>query len=273
VNKNIKDALLVPININYENVLEVDSLLNEWFGRTKKKENLAMFIRSLSILRQNFGDLIVQVGKPLSLKEFYDSHIDTDFDLNLIAIGELITDRLQESTSIMNSSLISIIFLTYKTDFLLPKFLKLVSLLNKTITNLGGTVNLNSNDESIIRSLSSFGFFEIDQSKNLLIFKNKQDLNNLFKLMYYKNISLYLFMKDAIILIILHMAAKKGVKYMSLDDLKVEFDFFSRYFKEETYKIDDFPNGIGSYVTENKLGIYNFSDSKVNLTDFYSRAN
>lgn len=255
--------MLVPININYENVLEIDSLLNEWFGRTKKKENLGMFIRSLSILRQNFGDIIVKLGKPVSLKEYYSAHPDVDFDLNLIDIGEKVADQLQESTIVMNTSLIAIIFSTYKMDLVIPKFTKLINWLSEMASELGGSVNIHSDDPSVLKSLSYYGFFEVDQAKNMINFKNKDDLHNLFKLMYYKNITFYLFVKDAIIVLILHLLLKKQPEGISFALLKSEYDVLAHLFKEETYKISDFESGFDPYIKANKLSIYSIQDDKV----------
>ncbi len=263
VNKNIKDALLIPININYENVLEIDSLLNEWFGRTKKKENLGMFIRSLSILRQNFGDIIVKLGKPISLNEYYTSHSDSDFDLNLIDIGEKVADQLQDSTIVMNTSLIAIIFSTYKTDLVIPKFSKLVSWLSEMIGVLGGSLNIHADEASVIKSLSYFGFFEVDQVKNMIVFKNKTDLHNLFKLMYYKNITFYLFVKDALIVLILHLHLKKQPGGIPLSQLQSEYTALANLIKEETYKTNDFESGFEAYIRSNKLAIYTIEGDKV----------
>ena len=257
----------MPININYENVLEVDSLLNEWFGRTKKKENLGMFIRSLSILRQNFGDIIVKLGKPVSLKEYYLAHADVDFDLNLIDIGEKVADQLQDSTIVMNTSLVGIIFSTYKMDLVIPKFTKLVSWLTEMVGDLGGSVNIHSDEASVLKSLSYYGFFEVDQTKNIVHFRHKDNLHNLFKLMYYKNITFYLFVKDAIIVLILHLLLKKQPEGIPLSQLKSEYDALADLFKEETYKISHFESGFESYIKANKLSIYSIQNDEVRLID------
>ena len=74
VRSYIKDpkrpVVFVPIYFGYEKLIEGDSFINEMGGGEKKSESLFGVIRSLKSLRENFGSVYVNIGKPIDLEPF-----------------------------------------------------------------------------------------------------------------------------------------------------------------------------------------------------------
>jgi glycerol-3-phosphate O-acyltransferase len=58
---------LVPVYIGYEKLVEAGSYLDELQGGQKRRESLGDLLRSIRLIRQNFGSVDVKVGQPLVL--------------------------------------------------------------------------------------------------------------------------------------------------------------------------------------------------------------
>lgn len=58
---------LVPVFFGYEKLIEASSYLNELEGSKKSKESFTDLLRSLRLIRQNFGKVTVNIGEPIAL--------------------------------------------------------------------------------------------------------------------------------------------------------------------------------------------------------------
>ena len=67
-----KPIAFVPVYIGYEKLMEGNSYIGEMHGRKKQKETVGGFLKSLSVLRQHFGQVHVSFGEPLRLTGFLD---------------------------------------------------------------------------------------------------------------------------------------------------------------------------------------------------------
>lgn len=65
-----KDIMLVPIAISYEQIVEADSLSSEKMGKQKKQESIWQLLRARLIFKRRYGEVVVNIGRPISLKEF-----------------------------------------------------------------------------------------------------------------------------------------------------------------------------------------------------------
>ena len=65
--------VFVPVYFGYEKLIEGDSFISELGGAEKKKETLAGLFRSIKSLRENFGKVYVNIGKPIPLDPLLDS--------------------------------------------------------------------------------------------------------------------------------------------------------------------------------------------------------
>lgn len=254
LNKSIKNAVLLPLTINYENVIEIDQLINEWFGRSKKKESLTQLIKAMGILRNNYGDIFVKIGQPIYLSTFTEKNQGENFDILLEKLADEVSSQLEENTLIMNTTLISIIFLLNKNDLIFSKFFKQMDMLVEIIKTLGGKINKNYDNELILKSCQYFSFLEVDLVQKMIVFKSKINTFSTFKLLYYKNFSFYLFVKDAIIVSVLKgLSSKNGI---SIIDLERHYEVYSDLFREETFKIKFIETKMIEYISHNNLGIY-----------------
>jgi glycerol-3-phosphate O-acyltransferase len=70
-----RPVIFVPVYIGYERVMEINSYVRELSGKPKEKESLWGFLRSLKVLRENFGHVHVNIGEPIPLTPLLDAHL------------------------------------------------------------------------------------------------------------------------------------------------------------------------------------------------------
>jgi|TARA_Y100000991_G_scaffold214634_2_gene202864 glycerol-3-phosphate O-acyltransferase len=75
-----KPLAFVPVYFGYEIVLEGSSYLSELRGADKKRESPLDILRSLKLIRKNFGELHVNFGTPIKLDEWLEQYQDSDSD-------------------------------------------------------------------------------------------------------------------------------------------------------------------------------------------------
>ena len=75
-----KPLAFVPVYFGYEIVLEGSSYLSELRGADKKSESIADILRSLKLIRKDFGELHVNFGAPIKLDEWLDNYQDSNSD-------------------------------------------------------------------------------------------------------------------------------------------------------------------------------------------------
>lgn len=69
-----KPVVFVPVYFGYERVAEGASYLDELSGKPKQKETFLGLIKSLKLLRQQFGKVYVNVGAPIYLDAMLDQY-------------------------------------------------------------------------------------------------------------------------------------------------------------------------------------------------------
>lgn len=74
VRSHERPLVFIPVYIGYEKLMEGSTYLAELHGRPKKSESLVGLLRAAKVLKQNFGRVHVNFGKPLALAEFLDAH-------------------------------------------------------------------------------------------------------------------------------------------------------------------------------------------------------
>jgi len=72
--KRLDEISFVPININYEKVIEDEAYTKEWLGDPKKKESLENLLKAAQILQHDFGRISFKVCEPISMKEYTEVH-------------------------------------------------------------------------------------------------------------------------------------------------------------------------------------------------------
>jgi len=69
-----RPVLFQPVYIGYEKLAEGKSYLGELSGQPKKKESWLGLIRSLRVLRNRYGRVVVNFGEPIELTKVLDAH-------------------------------------------------------------------------------------------------------------------------------------------------------------------------------------------------------
>ncbi|XP_055904777.1 dihydroxyacetone phosphate acyltransferase [Eupeodes corollae] len=69
----VSDITIVPVSVSYERVLEEQLFVYELLGVPKPKETTKGFFKALKIIDERFGRMYMDVGNPISVKEFFGS--------------------------------------------------------------------------------------------------------------------------------------------------------------------------------------------------------
>lgn len=91
-------VVFVPVYFGYERLIEGNAFISEMGGAKKQKESLFGLFRSIKALREHFGKVYVNIGRPIRLNDILDQHKSDWRDFDLAAgerpawIGELIDD-------------------------------------------------------------------------------------------------------------------------------------------------------------------------------------
>ncbi|XP_073401196.1 dihydroxyacetone phosphate acyltransferase-like isoform X1 [Dendrobates tinctorius] len=72
----VYDTYLVPISISYEKILEESFYAQELLGAQKSKESTSGLIKARKILNDNFGNIHIYVGRPISLRSMASERIN-----------------------------------------------------------------------------------------------------------------------------------------------------------------------------------------------------
>ena len=115
-----KDILFVPVSITYETVVEERSLADENTGRSKPKENLGSLIKARQLFRRKYGEVIVNLGEPISLSEQHAETKDlADAPSRREFINEFARDLTCQIRTLSNPSLTA---LTFTALMLAPRY-------------------------------------------------------------------------------------------------------------------------------------------------------
>ncbi|CAK1552285.1 unnamed protein product [Leptosia nina] len=68
--REVDDITIVPVNISYDRVMEQSLFAYEHLGVPKPKETTGGLIKALHTLNDNFGDIYINLGSPMSIKEY-----------------------------------------------------------------------------------------------------------------------------------------------------------------------------------------------------------
>jgi len=105
-----RPLVFVPVYFGYEKLIEGNSFIDEMGGAKKQKESLFGFVRSIKSLRENFGQVYVNIGEPINLESVLDSvspdwrDYDQESDEKPAWLNELITELGGEIMGGINSA-------------------------------------------------------------------------------------------------------------------------------------------------------------------------
>ena len=106
---------IVPIWISYDRLVESQSFQHELSGKSKPKETLGTFLRTLKILKEDYGEAQLSFGQPIALSE----HIDPTHSLkaNVNKLASQIMQGINSATYINTSSMLATCLLSTSEPF------------------------------------------------------------------------------------------------------------------------------------------------------------
>lgn len=72
----VPDVALIPISISYERTLEERLYAYELLGVPKPPESTSGLLKAMGILKESFGDIVINIGSPVSLRTYLSPHAD-----------------------------------------------------------------------------------------------------------------------------------------------------------------------------------------------------
>ncbi|KAG8417923.1 hypothetical protein J3458_005375 [Metarhizium acridum] len=255
----VDDAIVCPVSTQYDKVIETEGYVTELLGVPKKKENLADFVSGgSSVLSLKLGRVDVRFHEPWSLRKFVDEQLsrlpsippglDTDHhnpdvraarEKILRTMGYKVLGDINAVSVVMPTALIGTVLLTLRGRGVgFQELIRRVEWLTARIRAKGGRVAHFGNaptSEIIHRGLDVLGkdlvgvvnglaeptFYAVDR----------------FQLSFYRNMTIHLFIYEALVSAAMYMHVKRGggpaMQDISYAELKDQVFFLSSLFRGE----------------------------------------
>ncbi|KAK7103571.1 dihydroxyacetone phosphate acyltransferase-like [Littorina saxatilis] len=72
----VSDIMVIPVSISYDRVLEESLYAYELLGVPKPKESTSGLLKARKILEEDFGNIHITFGEPVSIRKFSDGKVD-----------------------------------------------------------------------------------------------------------------------------------------------------------------------------------------------------
>ncbi len=253
----VKDALIVPVSTQYDKVVEVDSYVSELLGQPKTKENLADFLTGgSSVLSLKLGRVDVRFHEPWSLRRFCEEQMDrfttipgqvstnrewtAERRIRLLrTLGYKALSQINDVSVVMPTALIGTILLTLRGRGVgKSELIRRVVWLSERVTKQGGRVAhfagtsteavverglevLGANLVGVLSALPEETYYAVDR----------------FQLSFYRNMTIHLFILDALVCAGLYTKVKVGgaaeYQRITYSELRSYVFFLSQLFRRE----------------------------------------
>ncbi|XP_067681176.1 dihydroxyacetone phosphate acyltransferase-like [Haliotis asinina] len=166
---HIPDIMVIPVSVSYDRILEESLYAYELLGVPKPKESTSGLLKARSVLNEDFGNVHIFFGEPVSIRKFADGKIDrsshnlapryiasltTEEQRLLQRFGHSIVLRHQKHMVISPWSLISAVLMQSPSGVSVRQLVREVEWLKRQASNLGAYIDWPSNEnaENIIRA-------------------------------------------------------------------------------------------------------------------------
>jgi glycerol-3-phosphate O-acyltransferase len=252
----IEDAIICPVSTQYDKVIETEGYVDELLGIPKKKENLADFLSASSILSLHLGRVDVRFHEPWSLREFLreqqgrTTSIPRQLDLSFLkkpdvrqrilrTFGYKILSDINAVSVVMPTALIGTVLLTLRGRGVgKTELIRRVEWLSDRVRAKGGRVAhfagaptavvierglevLGKDLVGFIDGLAEPTYYAVDR----------------FQLSFYRNMTIHLFVSEALVSASLYMRVKLGGgptnQSICFAELRTHVLFLSKLFRGE----------------------------------------
>ncbi|MEM1432793.1 MAG: glycerol-3-phosphate 1-O-acyltransferase PlsB [Pseudomonadota bacterium] len=106
-----RPVTLVPVYFGYEKLIEGKAYLDQLRGEKKKRESLGDVFRNLRLTRQNFGRVMVNIGRPIHLDTWVAAHRHEPIDERPEALGRTVMTAINSAAVLNPVNLIALVIL------------------------------------------------------------------------------------------------------------------------------------------------------------------
>ncbi|XP_041353504.1 dihydroxyacetone phosphate acyltransferase-like isoform X2 [Gigantopelta aegis] len=166
---HINDIMIVPASISYDRILEETLYAYELLGVPKPKESASGLLKARSILQEDFGNIHIHFGEPLSLRQYMDGKVDrsahnlapryiasltSEEQLHLQVLGHQIILQHLKNMIICPWSLVAAVLMQCNGGVSVRHIVKEVEWLKRQASNLGARIDWpgNENADAVIRA-------------------------------------------------------------------------------------------------------------------------
>ncbi|KAE8372024.1 acyltransferase [Aspergillus bertholletiae] len=251
----VEDTIICPVSTQYDKVIETESYISELLGQPKRKENLADFLSSSSVLSLKLGRVDVRFHEPWSLREFVTQQltrlpdqigINTGRKLNyeergriLRTLGYRVLSEINDVSVMMPTALVGTVLLTLRGRGVgKAELVRRVEWLCERVRMKGGRVAhfyrfptevvvdralevLGSKLVGVVSGLAEPTYYAVDR----------------FQLSFYRNMTIHLFITEALVSAAMYTKVKRGGgpshQRISYTDLLNQVSFLSQLFRGE----------------------------------------
>ena len=252
-----KDAIIVPVSIQYDNVLETASYVDELLGAPKTKETLSSFFAARKVLGLRMGRIDARFGKGFSLRDYIrnaerdigvlDAKVSPTVDLEeqlfaqnsvkiLRGLGYQVLNDINSVSVVMPTALVGTILLTIRGRGIgKSEFVRRMAWLTGKIQAKGGRVASIDDYEAVFeKAIKVLG--DIVGIRTGLV-EETYYAQDRIRLTYFRNQVIHLFISEAVICVSLYTKVKAGGAHeeqrLSRDELQNRIGFMSRIMKGE----------------------------------------
>ncbi|EZF23640.1 hypothetical protein H112_03721 [Trichophyton rubrum D6] len=253
----VEDALICPVSTQYDKVIETESYISELLGQPKQKENLRDFISASSVLSLKLGRIDVRFHEPWSLKQFITQqttkihHMPTN-ERNLMAtisqeersrilrtFGYRVLSQINDASVIMPTALVGTVLLTLRGRGVgKAELSRRVDWLCHRVKEKGGRVAhfyRAPTTHVVERALEVLGPKLVGKTAGLA--EETYHVVDRFQLSFYRNMTIHLFIPEALVSVALYSRVKKGGEpsnqQITYDELLTRVSFLSQLFRGE----------------------------------------
>ncbi|KAH0494446.1 hypothetical protein TgHK011_001064 [Trichoderma gracile] len=255
----VEDTIICPVSTQYDKVIETEGYVNELLGMPKKKENLAdLLSNGPSILSLKLGRVDVRFHEPWSLRKFVDNQISklssipaglsTDQhnpevravrEKILRALGYKVLSDINAVSVVMPTALIGTVLLTLRGRGVgKGELIRRVEWLTCRVRAKGGRVAHFGNaplSEIVDRGLEVLGKDLVGVVDGLA--EPTYYAVDRFQLSFYRNMTIHLFVYEAIVSVAMYTRIKRGggpaFQDIPYEELKTQVLFLSSLFRGE----------------------------------------
>lgn len=252
-----KDAIVIPVSIQYDNVLETASYVDELLGAPKQKETLSSFFAARKVLGLRMGRIDARFGKGFSLRDYMrnaerelgvlDRKVTPTVELEerlfaensvkiLRGLGYKVLNDINAVSVVMPTALIGTILLTIRGRGIgKSEFVRRMAWLTDKIQAKGGRVASIDDYEAVfekgVKVLGGLVGIRTGLVEETYYAEDR------IRMTYFRNQVIHLFISEAVICVSLYTKVKAGGAYeqqrLSTDELQNRIGFLSRIMKGE----------------------------------------